>query len=280
MDADGVDAGVIYPSVGFAMYRTVPDSELLSACFAAYNDWVGEFCGAYPERLKGIAMLNLDNVEAAVKELNRCAKLGFSGVMIPAYPPEEKRYYLPEEYEPLWAAAQDLELPISFHTGTIRPGPKDFKESDPSASSTSNTDRWVRMSLGDLILSGVFERYPKLQVGSIEFELSWAPHFLNRMDYTYTQRTQHPSWHRYKEDMLPSNYFHRNVFLSFQQDDLGIRLRDIIGVDNLLWGSDYPHQDSTFPRSQQILGEILADCTEDQKDMIVGGNAARIYRLK
>ena len=79
--------------------------------------------------------------------------------------------------------------------------------------------------------------------------------------------------------MLPSDFFHRNVFLGFQEDGLGIKLRNIIGVDNLLWGSDYPHQESTFPKSHEIIGEILADCTEEEKAKIVGQNAARIYRL-
>jgi predicted TIM-barrel fold metal-dependent hydrolase len=79
--------------------------------------------------------------------------------------------------------------------------------------------------------------------------------------------------------MLPSDYFHRNVFMGFQEDALGIQMRDIIGVDNLQWGSDYPHQESTFPRSMQIIDEILADCTEEEKAKIVGGNAARIYQL-
>ena len=89
-----------------------------------------------------------------------------------------------------------------------------------------------------MILYGVFERYPKLQIGSIEYELSWVPHFLDRMDYSYTQRAQEFHPYRFKGDMLPSDFFHRKVFLSFQEDGLGIRLRDIIGVDNLLWAGD------------------------------------------
>ena len=135
------------------------------------------------------------------------------------------------------------------------------------------------MSLGHIIFMGVFERYPKLSVGSIELELSWAPHFLDRMDYTYTQRVPLDSWHRFQEDMLPSDYFRRNVFLGFQEDALGIRDRHIIGVDTLLWGSDYPHFESTFPKSQEILKEILVDCTEEEKAKIAGGNAARVYHF-
>ena len=113
----------------------------------------------------------------------------------------------------------------------------------------------------------------------MEHELSWVPHFLERLDYTYSQRASGMSGHRFKEDLLPSDYFHRNVFLGFQEDALGIRLRDIIGVDNLQWGSDYPHQESTFPRSREILEEILADCTEEEKGKIAGGNHARVYNI-
>jgi predicted TIM-barrel fold metal-dependent hydrolase len=99
------------------------------------------------------------------------------------------------------------------------------------------------------------------------------------MDYTYTQRVGRPYWYHFKEDMLPSEYFYRNVFVGFQEDALGVRNRDVIGVDNMQWGSDYPHWESTFPRSRQILEEILADCTEEEKAKIAGGNAARVYNL-
>ena len=112
----------------------------------------------------------------------------------------------------------------------------------------------------------------------MEHELSWIPHFLNRIDYTYTQRVQEERY-RFKEAMLPSDYFHRNVFAGFQEDAMGIRDRNVIGVDNLLWGSDYPHVESTFPRSRQIIEEILKDCTEEEKAKMAGGNAARIYHL-
>ena len=132
------------------------------------------------------------------------------------------------------------------------------------------------MSLTDIIFSGAFERYPKLQVGSVEHELSWVPHFLDRMNYTYSQRVNQ-AYKGFKDGVFPSDYFHSNVFLGFQEDALGIKLRDMIGVDNLQWGADYPHPESTFPRSQQILEEILVDCTEEEKAKIVGGNAARIY---
>lgn len=173
-------------------------------------------------------------------------------------------------------------MPLGLHIATNRPGPgQDFAGEERNrvrSSFLANADHWVRMSLGDMVFSGVFERFPKLQVGSVEMELSWIPHFLDRIDYTYTQRVQQGRY-RFKEDMLPSDYIHRNVFFGFQEDALGVQQRDIIGVDNLMWGSDYPHVESTFPRSQQIIEEILADCTEEEKAKIAGGNAARVYHL-
>ena len=280
MDIDGIDVSIVYPTAGLGLY-SVPDSGLLTSIFKTYNDWVGEFCNAVPKRLKGIAMLNVDDVSEAVKELKRCAKMGFVGAMMTVYPIEGRSYDRPE-YEPLWAAAQDLGMPLSLHINTNRPGiGQEFQDIDSmSATFLANVDHWVRMSLGYMIFSGVLERYPKLQVGSVEMELSWVPHFLDRIDYTYTQRSQELSqeW-RFKDGALPSDFFHSNVFLGFQEDALGIRDRDIIGVDQLLWGGDYPHQESTFPRSRQIIEEILVDCTEEEKAKIAAGNSARIYGL-
>ena len=287
MDADGVDVDVLYPTAGLVLFR-VPDSELADSIFSIYNTWLAEFCNAYPKRLKGIAMINLDDIRAGVGELERCARMGLVGAMISVAPPPGRSYDSPE-YEPFWAAAQDLQAPLSLHVGTARPvhskdaggGPSEPGTHDllQSAAYRCNVDPHVRMSIAHMIYAGVFERYPKLQVGSVEHDLSWAAHFLHRLDFVYTQVPQRDNWHRFDEDMLPSDYFRRNVFLSFQEDAVGIRLRDIIGVDNLLWSSDYPHTEGTFPRSQQILEEILADCTEEEKAKIAGGNAARIYNL-
>ena len=280
MDLDGVDVSIIYPTMGLQLYK-IPDGELLTAMLRTYNDWVAEFCQAAPERLKGIAMLNIDDVGEGVAELAHRANQGFVGAMIPTYPPEGRRYDS-AEYDLLWGAAQDLEMPLSLHLDTNRFGSGERDGSRPSGTRFAilpNSDFFVRVSVADMIAVGVFERFPKLHVGAVEQQLGWVPFFLERMDYAYNQRGSGRQGYRFKEDMLPSDYFHRNVFLGFQEDGLGIRLRDMIGVDSLQWGSDYPHMESTFPRSQQILEEILAECTEEEKAKIAGGNAARVYNL-
>ena len=110
----------------------------------------------------------------------------------------------------------------------------------------------------------------------VALELAWAPNVLTSMDYTYRER-HGEAIYRFKGGMLPSDFFRRNVVLSFQEDAIGIRLRDVIGVDNMMWGSDYPHSESTFPQSRKILAEILAGVPDDEQAKIAGGNTARVY---
>src|SRR5438874_3698875 len=231
MARDGVAGEVLYPSQGLFYFR-VADTLLMSAIFRAYTDWLAEFCLMDPTRLKGIAMINLDDVQDGINELERAARLGLAGAMITEYPLEHRRYDQ-SEYEKFWAAAQALGMPLSLHTATRRQGKirgageKTLRD----ASSRATKAFYPALSLCDLIFSGVFERYPRLTLAIVEFELSWAPHILTSMDYTYRERTGEAIY-RFKSDMRPSDFFHRNVVLSFQEDAIGIRLRDTIGVDN------------------------------------------------
>ena len=276
MVLDGVAGEVLYPSQGLFYFR-VTDSALMSAIFRAYNDWLAEFCRADPARLKGIAMVNLDDVQDGIEELERAARLGLVGAMIAEYPFEHRRYDQPE-YEPFWAAAASLGLPLSLHTATRRQGKirgageKTLRD----ASSRSTKAFYPALSMCDLIFSGVFERHPRLTLAIVEFELAWVPHVLSSMDYTYRER-HGEAIYRFKNGTVPSDFFHRNVVLSFQEDAVGIRLRDVIGVDNMMWGSDYPHSESTFPQSQKILADILAGVPADEQAKIVGSNTARVY---
>ena len=278
-EEDGVWGSVIYPTAGLQLFR-VPDLALLSACFRAYNDWLADFCRTAPARLRGIALINVEDVEEAVRELGRARKLGLTGAMITVAPPEE-RSYDQAMYEPFWAAAEALAMPISLHIDTNRPAPFLVAESNRTsrASLLANADYWVRVALGHLILEGVFERYPRLRVGSAEHEIAWVPYFLDRLDYTYTQRARRSHWVRYRTDALPSDFFRRSSFLSFQEDAMGIRDRALIGVDLLLWGSDYPHTESTFPRSRAILERILDGVPREERQRITASNVARLYHF-
>ena len=268
---DGVWGSVIYTTAGLQFFR-VADIELMSATFRAYNDWLADFCSASPGRLKGVALINVQDVEGAIREMTRVRKLGMAGVMITVAPPNETSYDHPM-YEPFWAAVQDLAMPISLHVATNSRPP--HIASRPSL--LTSADYWVRVALGDMILSGVFERYPKIRVCSSEHELAWAPHFIERLDYTYTQRSPQDEWHLYADDALPSDFFRQNVVVSFQEDAMGVRNRDLIGVDCITWGSDYPHTESTFPRSRSILERILEGVDPADSRKITAGNLARLY---
>ena len=276
-EADGVMGSVLYPTEGLLVY-TVADGPLLSAACRAYNDWLAEFCAAAPSRLKGVAMLNVDDVDEAIVEAERARDLGLSGVMIPTAAPPNRPYSSPD-YERLWAAAVDLALPVSLHLGANRRGASGV-DADLSAIRPSYfavCEHWVKASLADLIFAGVFDRFPALSVGTVEHELGWIPFFLDRLDYTYTQRQGNRRYYRFQTARVPSEFFARNVFASFQDDDLGIRERHRIGLASLCFGSDYPHTESTFPRSREIMSKRLADVPQHEQDQIVFANAARLY---
>ncbi|HEU4411400.1 MAG TPA: amidohydrolase family protein [Polyangiaceae bacterium] len=275
---DGVWGATVQPSQGLFWYH-INDSELLSAICHAYNGWIADFCRPYPGRLRGIGMLNVDNIEEACLELRRCADLGLAGVFIPVAPIPTRPYRSPD-YEPLWATAQDVDLPLVLHFLTQRAGVPcdvglDFDTFTP-AGLRATQDYWVRYALADMIFAGVFERYPRLRAGSVEHEISWAPHWLKQMDFTYKERPAYRGFQS-KEKMLPSDYWRRNLFATFQEDEVGVQLRDIISADNMLWGNDYPHSESTWPKSREFLRKFFDGVPlSDQKKMVCD-NAARLF---
>lgn len=281
-ESDGIWGSVIYPSQGLVLYA-VPTTDVIDAAMAAYNDWLADFCAHDPARLKGIGMINLDDPETAVAELQRIRRLGLSGAMVTVAPPMWMPFRSPD-LDRFWAAAADLDVPISLHVGTDRADARvgaaafrlNVQEVPPSA--FVNKDYQVRQALGDLILAGVFERHPNLRVGTVEHELAWIPFFLEQMDYTYTDRPARGEWHRFTDgDALPSDFFRRQCFASFQEDAVGIRLRDSIGTEVLMFGSDYPHTESTYPRSRQILADCLAGVPTGELTAIISSNAASLY---
>ncbi len=278
MDVDGVVSGVLYPSMGLTVYR-VPSPDLLSAIFRAYNDWLADFCAPYPDRLKGIAMINVDSVAEGVAELRRAKGIGLAGAMIPQRPQFGR--YDHSMYEPLWAAAEELEMPLSLHVDTNRWRSVNERAGifEGGLVESVNNEYNMKDNVAAMLLCGMFERYPNLKVGAVEYEVLWAPYMLRRLDTIYHDRPRNFDF-RYAGDAVPSDFFRRNMFVSFQEDALGMQLREYTGVETLMWASDYPHAESTFPRSKQIVEEILEGIPEDEKGMIAGENCARVYGIK
>jgi predicted TIM-barrel fold metal-dependent hydrolase len=278
-EEDGIWGAVLQPSQGLFWYR-VPDSELFSEICRCYNDWIAEFCKAHPRRLKGIAMLNVDDPEAGAAELERVVKMGLVGSFIPVYPRPNRRYSS-ALYDRLWAAAQAHNHPLLMHVGTLRdgiPGNEFTMDlSETTGAFRATTDYWVRYSLGTIVFAGIFDKFPRLKIGSVEHEASWIPHWLQQMDFTYLERPVFTKGWKSAEGLMPSDYWKRNMFVEFMEDGLGVQLRDRIGVDNMLWGSDYPHAESTFPRSQQFLGKMFDGVPEADMRKITCDNAARLF---
>ena len=148
-----------------------------------------------------------------------------------------------------------------------------------TAAGLANSDYWMRYSLTAMIFAGVFDRYPRLKVGSVEHETAWVPHWLRQMDFTYRERPALGRAWKSRHAMLPSEYWQRNMFVEFMEDDWGIRMRDVIGVDNMLWGNDFPHAESTWPKSREFLDRIFAGAPDEDRRKITADNAARIFRF-
>jgi len=277
---DGVSGDILYASLGTGMYG-LEDQAFIRELFEAYNGWLADFCSTYPDRLIGIGLVLVDNqIDEGIAQMKRATERGLKGVMIPVAPRPSETYDKPM-YERFWEAAQEIDIPLSLHLGTLRPGNARLMENGKitqTAVDRCNNDYAVRYTLGNMILSGVFERFPDLRVVNVEHELSWLPFFMHRMDVTYIERPTQATY-RYKEDMIPSDYMRRNVFHSFQEDGPGVRMRDIIGVDRIMWGNDYPHAESTFPESRRILAEILDGVPQEEQKLIVGGNCKTLYGL-
>lgn len=279
LELDGVWGAVLQPSQGLFWYH-LDDSELLSGICIAYNDWIADFCSAYPDRFRGIGMLNVDDPVEGAKELERCAELGLAGAFIPVAPTPELPYRDPA-HDPVWDTAQQTGLPLLMHIATQRANVPGCEISTSFSSFTPaglrpTQDYWVRYAMTDIIFAGVCDRYPDIRIGTVEHEGSWAPHWLRQMDFTYTDRPVYATF-RSSEGMLPSDYFRRNMFVVFQEDPLVVTLRDHIGVDNLVWGNDFPHSESTWPKSMEFLDGMFEGVPDDVRRKLTRDNAVRYF---
>ncbi len=283
MDLDGVEGAVIFPTRGVGGIWRLEDSGLLSAICHTYNDWIAEFCRPYPKQLKGAAMINLDDVQEGVDELRRARALGLQAAIISVHPAHGRGYHR-EEYEPFWSTAAELDMPLCLHSGSnrsVRDGIPMYHH-DPTMDPDEplelvyiNGDHWIKRSLTSMTMSGVFERHPDLKVVSVENQGGWVAHWLFRMDLRYRERKG--IWGRFNSDMTPSDFFHRNISVSFQDDWTAVAMRSLIGVDNLLWGSDYPHTECTWPESRRVIREIFDGVSDEDLGKITFSNTARVF---
>jgi uncharacterized protein len=270
-DRDGIAAEVIYPSVGMLLCNH-PDPDYKKSCFDAYNRWLEEYCGAHPDRLLGLGQTAMRSVEEGIEDLRKIKEYGFRGVMLPGFPVVND--YDHAVYDPFYEAAVDLNLPLSFHILTTG-SPFAGAPRGPKIATFMSIIRGVQDVLATMVFGGVFERHPKLKVVCAEADAGWAPHFMYRMDHAY--RVQRYALNAPELSRMPSEYFGENVYLTFQDDWVAFKVRNLGNINRLLWANDYPHSDSTWPGSQQLLREHSEGMTDGELNLIVHDNAAALY---
>jgi len=264
MTADGVSAEVLYPTHGLRTL-SLDDPELEQACVRVYNDWIADYCSAAPDRLVGLAMLSMYDVEAAVREMQRAQELGLRGSIIWQVPPPELPF-TSDHYERYWAAAEEMGMPVNLHilSGHGYSKRRSFGDVPLSARALEQERQSVNEkliqsmdSLYDLIFGGVLDRFPRLKVVLVENEIGWIPFLLEQWDY-YFQR-HGPDREGVRLKRLPSEAFHAQVYTTFFNDAVGGRMLSWWGEDNCMWSNDFPHGNSTWGHSREIAARDMGD---------------------
>jgi len=277
MDREGIDVAVLYPSVGLFL-EAIDDAVLAEACCRVYNDWVADYCRADPRRLIGVAAVPMQDVQAAVRELQRAVTLGMKGVFIRPNPCRGRAlhdYY----FEPFWATCAEAGVPVGLHpsgAGDLPGALQGLRLDAPIMGHPSIffIDDFIGFS--HLVCGGVLERHPQLTVVVLEAGGGWLPHWFDRFDHF----AHVYGWMAPDLNLKPSAYFKRQCYVSFDPDETTLPLlAPLIGEDRIVWASDYPHLDATFPGVVRELEEHLAQMPHALQAKIRGDNAARLYGL-
>ena len=291
MDHMGIWAMVMYPNVGGfgnQQFLKLGAPELMLTCVQAYNDWQTEWASADARRLLPITSTPFWDVAAAVREVRRCAAMGHKGILFTGDPQSLGQPLLGDpHWNPLWEVAVELDLPISFHIGSgnmedglQRDKMKAYGRMATFTELSVNVFLRNGMQLNDLLMSGVLARYPTIKFVSVESGIGWIPFVLEAMDYQF--KDNRVPEERPELDMLPSEYFARNVYACYWFEQTAPRrLIDKVGVDNILFETDFPHPTSLFGEEvhKRIQGG-LADCEEAVRRKILWANGQKLYRVE
>jgi predicted TIM-barrel fold metal-dependent hydrolase len=292
LDIDGMDAEVMFHSVvhGPRTWRSIRDDDVYKACIRAYNDFMAEEYAAFaPERFFPMGVIPQTNLRDALEEMAHCQQMGLKGVSLQAFP-SGKEYPTPED-DAFWAEALRTQMPVTVHVELVRTSgnrdgslvkfPKAFGGQDLA-------DRLVKFArtggfnVVQLILGGVFDRFPDLRILFAENQLCWVPVFMTVMEERYEK---HLGW---AQELLgfeplrcgkPSDYVRRHVLWGFQHDPAGVQLRDWYGEDNAIWGSDFPHQESEYPHSLDVIESNFRGVPDEVRYKMTCGNALKFFHL-
>lgn len=297
-DVDGIDAEVLFPGqqAGPRLWRSIADDDAYRSVVRAYNDFLAEdYCSVAPERLIGVGVIPWSGLDDAIAELERCARHGLKAVVLGIFP-TGKGYPTPED-DRFWAAAVDLGIAVTVHVEFDRNGqrggplfrygrvPKQLQQTRGSGIVEQLTnDKFCRLGAVNavqLTFSGVFDRFPSLRIDFAENQIGWIPFFLEMADVRYER---HRHWAERLLDVKPlerrpSEYIREHCYWGFQHDRVGVELRHHLGVDRVIWATDFPHQESDWPNSIEVVDESFTGVPPEERRAMVAGNAIDFFHL-
>jgi predicted TIM-barrel fold metal-dependent hydrolase len=277
MDVEGIEASVLYPSIGLQVIGADGvDPALITAMAAAYNDALAEFCGTAPTRLFGAAMLDVRDPDAAAAEATRCVEdLGFVAAFFRPNVVGGRQWYDPA-YDKLLATIAELGVPLALHEGSAVALPQagvDHFETHALWHAASHPIE-AELAITAFVLGGVLERHPMLRVGFLEAGAGWLPYWMWRMDEAFELDGSRDTPYL---TMRPSDYVRRQCFVSIDSDEEpGIAALEALDGTHVVWGSDYPHPDAKFPHAREQLAAIPG-MTADWLANVTGANALELY---
>jgi predicted TIM-barrel fold metal-dependent hydrolase len=281
---DGVHAEVIYPPQRTMRHFMLDeDAEFHLAGVRAYNDWLAkEFCAKAPDRLIGIGQIPNLGVEDAVKEMRRSRDMGLRGVVISSWP--SGKPFLDDDCDPFWAEAEKLKLPVSVHISLVHKGQQ--REQIGSIARKGNAAltgfsaaglNTMPLIVGETIFWGIFDKFSRLKMVGVECGAGWVPYFLEQMDDRYWRNR---TWAKSTLQHQPSEYFRRNWLVTFIVDFYGVSNRHAVGVNSMMWSTDYPHHGSDWPYSRKVIDEMFHGVPADDRHAILAGNCVALYGLE
>ena len=277
LDTDGVDAEFLYPPqraiTSFAQYD---DAELNLAGIEAYNRWLIEgFCAADPDRLFPVYQIPNLGIDVSVAQLRQAHKLGCRAVVISTWPSGNPA--LGPDDDPFWQAAEELQIPVSMHFG-LATTILNHASPPEAAGALGAVSGIIKMGpvLIDMIFSGVFDRFPALHMMGIEVGCAWVPHVAEMMDDRYWRNRTHVGLDLKK---LPSQYLRSNWAFSYIVDQVAVQMRHAVGVESMLWSTDFPHHGNDYPYSRETIEAHFVNVPENERHLILSGNCERLYGL-
>jgi predicted TIM-barrel fold metal-dependent hydrolase len=273
MDIDGVDAEILF----FGGPLITNDRALYLNSVRGYHRWLSDFCSHAPDRLLGMAAVPVETPELAAAEIRVAADAGLVGGTIPLFPPDGE--YADARWDPMWRAFLDTGLPVALHTGGRRPGTPPVNLFDSASRFMTGlvmNKLTMAEAISELIFGLVMQRYPDLKFVAVEAQIGWISFVQYYMDHLWEK---HRYWTQSKLADLPSTYFRRQVFATFMEDPVGMREYPHIGVDNVMWASDYPHSETTWPNSKKLTDEWFRLVPAEDRDKILWRNCAQVFGL-